>query len=251
MISANEKEFMMVAQFLADRMRSSEERLNNIALMQEGQNPTAPQDPAQETSALDEALEESPVQALPDVENFEELAALAREAGYTTSYRADDLLSEEELARLDAEYEQIEKDFAQATKLNKTDAGFITIAIALQVMRQVLQPKLKSAVTSAAAEGSPRAQLASIGHVSHSGPGPITGLLKMIRKSRKRQARTETRQKNKSTMHRWPRFQILPLLHLMTRSQRRKTAAGFFLPANTEHLETIHILAISSAPAIS
>lgn len=157
MISAREKEFIMVNQFLADRIRNCEDRLERISSVGAEQAPDG--------------------QVLPDVESYEELAALAREAGYTTSYRADDLLTEEELTRLDAEYAQIEADFAEATKLNKTDAGFIVIAAALQLIRQVLQPKLKVTVTPAAAtEGGLKLQSASFGHASHS--GTITEFLK-------------------------------------------------------------------------
>ena len=163
MISAREKEFIMVNQFLADRIRNCEGRLERISSVGAEQAPTP-----------DEAQAQAPDrQVLPDVESYEELAALAREAGYTTSYRADDLLTEEELTRLDAEYTQIEADFAEATKLNKTDAGFIVIAAALQLIRQVLQPKLKVTVTPAAAkEGSLKLQSASFGHASHSGRLP-------------------------------------------------------------------------------
>ena len=176
MISAREKEFMMVNQFLADRIRNCEDRLERISSVGAEQAPTP--DEAQAPDG----------QVLPDVESYEELAALAREAGYTTSYRADDLLTEEELTRLDAEYAQIEADFAEATKLNKTDAGFIVIAAALQLIRQVLQPKLKVTVTPAAAkEGSLKLQSASFGHASHS--GTITEFLKDNRSGKDEEVR--------------------------------------------------------------
>ena len=85
MISAREKEFIMVNQFLADRIRNCEDRLERISSVGAEQAPTP-----------DEAQTQAPDgQVLPDVESYEELAALAREAGYTTSYRADDLLTEE------------------------------------------------------------------------------------------------------------------------------------------------------------
>ncbi len=150
MISAREKEFIMVNQFLADRIRNCEDRLNSISAAQsQGGSQASDEAPvSDQAQASDQSSEEL---GLPDVESYEELAALAREAGYTTSYRADDLLTEEELTRLDAEYAQIEADFAEATKLNKTDAGFIVIAAALQLIRQVLQPKLKVTVTPAVA----------------------------------------------------------------------------------------------------
>ena len=54
----------------------------------------------------------------------------------------EDLLSEEELAQLEKEYDDNESEFKSQTGLNKTDALFILIAVVLQMIRQFLQPSV-------------------------------------------------------------------------------------------------------------
>ncbi|WP_239984501.1 hypothetical protein [Streptococcus anginosus] len=54
----------------------------------------------------------------------------------------EDLLSEEDLAQLEKEYDDNESEFKSQTGLNKTDALFILIAVVLQMIRQFLQPSV-------------------------------------------------------------------------------------------------------------
>lgn len=75
-------------------------------------------------------------------ESFEELCERAAEAGYDTFIRAEDILSAEELADIERRKDDIESQFKQLTKLHPADYGFLAAAIALQIIRQVIQPSL-------------------------------------------------------------------------------------------------------------
>jgi len=51
-------------------------------------------------------------------------------------------LSKEEIEQLNKEYKQINEQFEKIPKLTKVDLGFLFVAVALQVMRQIFQPKI-------------------------------------------------------------------------------------------------------------
>lgn len=126
MISYREKELMMTMKFMADHTGKFAEELTSI-----------------HGEIAEENLSEHKINHLPDVENYLDIIKVAREAGYDISIRVEDLLSEEELNELEARYDEIEKEFADKTKLNKTDVVFLIIAVVLQLLRQVYQPSLE------------------------------------------------------------------------------------------------------------
>lgn len=76
------------------------------------------------------------------VDSFDELCQLAEDAGYDTYIRAEDIMSKEELSDIEQRMHDIEAQFKDITKLQHIDYGFLMTAIALQIIRQVLQPKL-------------------------------------------------------------------------------------------------------------
>lgn len=118
MISYREKELMMVQKFLADHAY-------NTTLAIEDYNPSY--------------LFENKLKAC---SSYEEIVEYVKSQGYCPSIRIEDLLSPEELRQLDQEYEEIEREFRKVTKLNKFDAGFVVTATAMQLLRQILQPKI-------------------------------------------------------------------------------------------------------------
>lgn len=78
----------------------------------------------------------------PNVETFEELTQLASDAGYDCYIRAKDILTPEEISDLERRKEEIEHQFRSQTKLHPADYGFLMAAIAMQIIRQALQPAL-------------------------------------------------------------------------------------------------------------
>lgn len=125
MISYREKEMMMAMKFLADH---TNEFAQNIL------------------TANDSMINGEPIDVdlnkLPEVSSFNDIINLARDNGYEPIFRIEDLLTQEELEQLDKEYKEIEAEFKKQTGLNKTDAVFIIIAVLLQMIRQVFQPKV-------------------------------------------------------------------------------------------------------------
>ena len=84
--------------------------------------------------------EEEPVEE--DI-TYEEIVEIAHAQGYE-NVRIQDLLTAEEIAEANAEYDAIEKAFKEKTKLNKVDVTFLITAVAFQVVRQyVLDPIIK------------------------------------------------------------------------------------------------------------
>ena len=125
MISYREKEMMMAMKYLADH---TNEFAQSVASASNGM-------------ANDEEIENA-FKMLPLVSSYDDIVKMARDNGYEPTFRIEDLLSPEELVQLDEEYKAIEADFRKQTGLNKADAVFIIIAVALQMVRQVLQPKV-------------------------------------------------------------------------------------------------------------
>ncbi len=75
--------------------------------------------------------------------DWPELVAVA-EKKYNEDVNFEDLLSEEEFAEAYARVKEIDKEFEKKTGLKKKDFAFLSIAIALQCIRQyVLEPWLK------------------------------------------------------------------------------------------------------------
>lgn len=78
----------------------------------------------------------------PNVETFEELTQLASDAGYDCYIRAKDILTPAEIADLERRKQEIEHQFRSETKLYPADYGFLMVAVAMQIIRQALQPSL-------------------------------------------------------------------------------------------------------------
>lgn len=125
MISYREKEMMMAMKYLADH---TNEFAQSVVSANE--------------SMINGVEVDATIKTLPEISSYDDIVRLARENGYEPKFRIEDLLSAEELEQLDKEYNAIEEDFRKQTGLNKTDAIFIVIAVALQMVRQVLQPKV-------------------------------------------------------------------------------------------------------------
>lgn len=76
------------------------------------------------------------------VAEYEQLIDIAEARGYEIYVRAEDLLSAEELLDLERRKEEIDTKFRELTRLHKVDYAFLFAAIALQITRQALQPRL-------------------------------------------------------------------------------------------------------------
>ena len=86
---------------------------------------------------------------VPHFDDYYDLVNYARECGYDTYTRASDILSEEEIAQLKAEYKQIEDRFKEVTKLDKADYAFMFAAVGLIIAKQFflklnLDPDMKA-----------------------------------------------------------------------------------------------------------
>ena len=125
MISYREKEIMMVMKFMVDHSNEFAEQIMD----------------ARGKMAAEEGMDEL-TNMLPDISDYDSLVEYVRSQGYDTTLRIDDLLSEEELAQLEKEYDAIEDEFKKQMGLNKTDVIFIIIAVMLQMTRQFLQPSV-------------------------------------------------------------------------------------------------------------
>ena len=80
--------------------------------------------------------------SLKPVKSYSELVQLAQNAGFDCYLRAKDILTTEEIADLEHRKQKIDKEFLTVTKLNLADYSFILVAIALQIIRQAIQPSL-------------------------------------------------------------------------------------------------------------
>lgn len=70
-------------------------------------------------------------------QSWGELISEAENYGYVNS-NIEDILTQEEIAKADARYYEICKEFSEKTKLNKVDITFLFVAIGLQCARQYL-----------------------------------------------------------------------------------------------------------------
>ena len=125
MISFREKEMMMAMKYLANHTKDFAQSVSVANLKMSNH----------------ESIEDT-IKTLPEVSSYEDIIKLAYKNGYEPTVRITDLLSSEELEKLDKEYKSIEADFRKKTGLNKIDITFVIIAVALQMVRQVLQPKV-------------------------------------------------------------------------------------------------------------
>lgn len=125
MISYREKEMMMLMKFMADHSNTFAEQVMD----------------AHGRMSIEENVSEL-TSLLPDISDYTSLVEYVKEQGYEMTLRIEDLLSEEELNQLEKEYDAIEDEFKKQTGLNKTDAIFIIVAVALQMTRQFLQPSV-------------------------------------------------------------------------------------------------------------
>lgn len=126
MISYREKEMMMVMKFMADHTRDFAVEINSM-----------------QREILEGKMSMHEVNHLPEVDTYADIIKVARESGYDTDIRIEDLLTKDELIELEAKYKDIEKEFVDKTGLNKTDIKFIIVAVVLQLLRQVFQPSLE------------------------------------------------------------------------------------------------------------
>lgn len=70
--------------------------------------------------------------------SFEDLVSIAEAKGYDTYIRANDLLSDEELADIEQRKKEIELQFKSLVKLQKGDYAFLFSAVALQLAKQII-----------------------------------------------------------------------------------------------------------------
>lgn len=118
MISYREKELMMVQKMLKDR---SDYMLEQAISGLKGNMEVTLTD--QEEYA---------------VESYDDLVELAHQKGYDTYIRVEDILSKEELEKIDKHKEEIEQKFREKTKLDKVDVAFLFSGVLFQVVRQCL-----------------------------------------------------------------------------------------------------------------
>lgn len=126
MVSYREKEMLMAMKFMADHTSQFADEVTSI-----------------QKEITEGNLDLHTLNHLPEVTEYSDILKVARESGYDLDVRLEDLLSEEELKELEARYDDIEKEFADKTKLNKTDIVFLLVAVVLQLLRQVFQPSLE------------------------------------------------------------------------------------------------------------
>lgn len=126
MISYKERELLMVMKYMADHTTEFADELASFS-----------------DSTSNHKMECSNADRLPEAEDYADIVKNAYEAGYDVNVSINDLLSKEEIDELEARYDEIEKEFKDKTKLNKTDMSFVFIALALQMLRQYFQPSLE------------------------------------------------------------------------------------------------------------
>lgn len=125
MISYREKQLLATMKFLQDETNDLSEQLNAAIVASE--------------NGKSYKFDFSNTQP---AESYEDLVQLAEEAGYDCYIRADDILTPEEIADLELRKDEIEEQFRKITKLHPADYGFLATAIALQIIRQAIQPAL-------------------------------------------------------------------------------------------------------------
>ena len=126
MVSYREKQLLMVMKMLQDDT-------DELAL--------------QLAKAIDETQQKKALTGnipwLPEnISDFEDLVEMAEEKGYDMHIRASDILSEEELQDIEKRKEEIDRQFKAITRLHGADYAFLFAAIALQIARQAVQPRL-------------------------------------------------------------------------------------------------------------
>lgn len=126
MISYREKQLLMVMKMLQDDTAEITDTLNQAL------------DAAENRLSLPSTLDNR----VDDVKDFNTLVEIAEEKGYDMYVRASDILSKEELEDLERRKDEIEAKFKSLTKLKGVDQIFVIAAIALQILRQVIQPRL-------------------------------------------------------------------------------------------------------------
>lgn len=125
MISYRERELLMVQKFLADETHFM---ANSFA------------------SSCEKMSQNQPINILshsyPELSSYSELVNYVKSQGYDTFMRFTDLLNPEEIEQLSREREEIDNKFAEITKLDTRDIGFVITAAGLHVIRQIFQPKM-------------------------------------------------------------------------------------------------------------
>ena len=126
MISYREKQLLMVMKMLQDETTELSLQLTNaINETQQGMPLTG------NISYLQEPIAD-----------YDVLVEMAEEKGYDMSIRASDILTEEELRDIEQRKDEIDQKFKAITKLHGVDYVFLLAAIALQIARQAVQPRL-------------------------------------------------------------------------------------------------------------
>lgn len=121
MISFREKELLMVQKMLQDDTGAMIEQALSI-LDSADDLAFCPEDDANDYKKVD---------------TYDELVDLAREKGYHTYLRVEDILSPEELEEIDRRKDEIEQLFSKKTGIiNKLDLSFLALAVGLQCVRQ-------------------------------------------------------------------------------------------------------------------
>ena len=76
------------------------------------------------------------------VPTWEDLERRARQEGVASHVAIEDLLTQEEIARSEAEVKRINEEFASRTGLTKSDLAFLAAATSIQTARWAMVPKL-------------------------------------------------------------------------------------------------------------
>lgn len=126
MISYREKQLLMVMKMLQDDTTELSLQLTNAI------NET------QQRNALTGDIS----YLLEPIADYDTLVEMAEEKGYDMYFRASDILTEEELRDIERRKDEIDQQFKAITKLHGVDYAFLFAAIALQIARQALQPRL-------------------------------------------------------------------------------------------------------------
>ena len=126
MISYREKQMLMVMKMLQDETSELTMVLSQAIGAAEAGKPL--------TQVV--SFQEKPVS------NYSELVEKAEGKGYDTYIRASDLLTEEELKDIECRKDEIDQKFKAITRLHGADYAFLFAAIALQIARQAVQPRL-------------------------------------------------------------------------------------------------------------
>lgn len=126
MISYREKQLLMVMKMLQDDTAELSSEISKAVAAAEGKQEI--------TGKINYRTE-------PFTE-YTALVNLAEERGYDMYVRASDLLTEEELQDIEQRKQEIDQRFKEVTRLHGVDYVFLFAAIALQITRQAIQPRL-------------------------------------------------------------------------------------------------------------